>query len=142
MARAGSQRYDPPMLVWIVLLIVGAVAVWGWRRIAEVEQRLVELRRLRAEVEETRADLAAGLALTRSHLARVVAGEPPSAAAIRDGRAWEDVQAAPALVLYQQTPDLYVLDVRTEAEFASGHIPHAHLVPVDELEDRLSLHYG
>jgi metal-sulfur cluster biosynthetic enzyme len=27
--------------------------------------------------------------------------------------------------------------VRTPAEFASGHIPNAHLIPLDELEDRL-----
>jgi len=125
------------MSVWIALLAVGAAALWLWRRLAEVEDRLVEVRRLRAEVEETRADLERGLALTRSHLARVVAGEAPSAAAIGEGRAWDDMQAAPALVLYQQTPDLFVLDVRTEAEFTSGHIPRATLVPVDELEDRL-----
>src|SRR5205823_6069215 len=41
------------------------------------------------------------------------------------------------LALYEKTPGLLVLDVRTPAEFASGHIPNAHLIPVDELEDRL-----
>jgi metal-sulfur cluster biosynthetic enzyme/rhodanese-related sulfurtransferase len=41
-------------------------------------------------------------------------------------------------MLYESTPDLFVLDVRTEAEFANGHIPKAHLIPVDELEDRLN----
>jgi rhodanese-related sulfurtransferase len=40
-------------------------------------------------------------------------------------------------MLYESTPDLFVLDVRTPAEFANGHIPKAHLIPVDELEDRL-----
>jgi metal-sulfur cluster biosynthetic enzyme/rhodanese-related sulfurtransferase len=126
------------MLVWIALAVVAAAAVWLWRRLTEVENRLVELRRLRAEIEEARAEFDGGLALTRTHLARVVAGDPPAAAVIRAGQAWEDIQSAPALVLYQQTPDLYVLDVRTEAEFASGHIPRASLVPVDELEDRLA----
>jgi metal-sulfur cluster biosynthetic enzyme/rhodanese-related sulfurtransferase len=56
---------------------------------------------------------------------------------VRSGQAWIDVQAAPALVLYERTPELVVLDVRTEAEFARGHIPRATLVPVDELDDRL-----
>ena len=57
--------------------------------------------------------------------------------AIVSGKAWRDIQAAPALVLWEQTPDLFVLDVRTEGEWANGHIPRAKLVPLDELEDRL-----
>ena len=128
----------PAMLVvWIALLGVAAAVAWLWRRLAEVESRLVELRRLRTEVEETRGDLERRLALTRSHLARAAAGEPPPPEVVREGRAWEDVQAAPALVLYEQDPALFVLDVRTEAEFVSGHIPRAKLIPIDELEDRL-----
>jgi len=126
------------MMLWLGLVAAGVV-IWRLsRRIGETEDRLVELRRLRSEIEELRGDLDRGLGVTRSHLARVVAGETVAAASIQDGKAWEDVQAAPALVLYEQTPDLVVLDVRTEAEFTSGHIPRAKLVPVDELEDRLS----
>src|SRR5262249_56777581 len=78
-----------------------------------------------------------GLQLARTHLADVAAGEPPDRDTIVKGRAWRDLQPAPALVLWEQTPDLFVLDVRTEAEWANGHIPRAHLVPLDELEDRL-----
>ena len=33
--------------------------------------------------------------------------------------------------------DLFLLDVRTPAEFAAGHIPGAVNVPVDELRNRL-----
>ena len=54
------------------------------------------------------------------------------------GAPFRDIQPADALALYEGTPDLFVLDVRTPAEFASGHIPNAHLIPVDELEDRLN----
>ena len=83
-------------------------------------------------------DAEAGLQVTRSHLRRRRrAARRPSGAAIISGKAWRDVQPAPALVMWQQTPELFVLDVRTEAEWANGHIPRAHLVPVDELEDRL-----
>ena len=61
----------------------------------------------------------------------------PDRGDIMSGRAWRDIQSAPALVMWQQQPDLAVLDVRTEAEWANGHIPRAKLVPLDELEDRL-----
>jgi metal-sulfur cluster biosynthetic enzyme/rhodanese-related sulfurtransferase len=119
------------------VLAVVAIAGWLlWGRIREVEERLVEIRELRRTVESLEGALARELGVTRSHLARVVAGEAPAAAAIREGRAFEDVQPAPALVLWEQG-EVVVLDVRTEAEFANGHIPGATLVPVDELEDRL-----
>ena len=32
----------------------------------------------------------------------------------------------------------YVLDVRTQEEFAEGHVPHAKNIPVQELETRLA----
>ena len=75
--------------------------------------------------------------MTRTHLADVVAGEPPPRDVIERGAPYRGIEPAPALVLYQQQPDLYVLDVRTPAEFNAGHIPRAHSIPLDELEDRL-----
>jgi metal-sulfur cluster biosynthetic enzyme/rhodanese-related sulfurtransferase len=123
------------LLVAAVVLVV--VGVRFSRRLRDAEQQLAEVRRVRREVDELRGDLERGLAVTRQHLARSIAGEAVDPALVRSGQAWADVQAAPALVLYERTPELVVLDVRTEAEFARGHIPRAKLVPVDELEDRL-----
>jgi metal-sulfur cluster biosynthetic enzyme/rhodanese-related sulfurtransferase len=128
------------MLTWLLVAAVAVLAVVGIRtarRLRQAEQQLVEIRRVRRELDELRGDLEHGLAVTRQHLARTIAGEAVDPAAVRSGRAWTDLQAAPALVLYERTPELLVLDVRTEAEFARGHIPRAKLVPVDELEDRL-----
>lgn len=107
------------------------------RRLRTAERELPEIRRVRRELDELRGDFERGLAVTRTHLARSLAGETVDPAIVRTGQAWSDLQAAPALVLYERTPELVVLDVRTEAEFARGHIPRARLVPVDELEDRL-----
>src|SRR5437660_886988 len=87
--------------------------------------------------EVLRADLDVALCTTRAPLAAVAAGEPPARDVILRGAPYRDVQPAEALVLYEKTPGLFVLDVRTPAEFASGHIPNAHLISVDELEDRL-----
>ncbi len=120
-----------------------AAAVGGmlWhlgRRIREAERRLGDLRILRRELEEQHGDLERGLAVTRTHLAAVIAGEAPPVDIVRRGAAFREIQAAPAAVLYEQKPDLFVLDVRTPAEFAQGHIPRAHLIPLDELEDRLA----
>jgi metal-sulfur cluster biosynthetic enzyme/rhodanese-related sulfurtransferase len=125
-------------MLWVVVLVAVAALGWLlWGRLREVEERLVEIRELRRTIEDLEGELGRGLAVTRSHLARVAAGQAPSGAAIREGRAFEDVQPAPALVMWEQQRDIAILDVRTEAEFANGHIPGAKLLPVDELEDRL-----
>ena len=39
--------------------------------------------------------------------------------------------------LISEESDLLILDVRTQQEYNSGHIPNAILIPVGELEDRL-----
>jgi len=112
--------------------------VWRlWRRLTDAERRIAELRLIRREIEELRGDVDRGLGVTRVHLAAVAAGEPPPRDVIVRGAPYRDVQPAEALALYEKTPDLFVLDVRTAAEYARGHIPNAHLIPVDELEDRL-----
>ncbi len=125
----------------VLLLCVLGLAVVVWRLAARgrgVERQVRELKLLRREIEEVRGDVERGLAVTRAHLAAVVRGEAPTAEAVVRGTPYRDVQPADALRLYETTSGLVVLDVRTPAEFASGHIPNARLIPVDELEDRLS----
>ena len=127
------------MLV-LVLLAAAIVALIIWRlaaRLRDLDRQVKELRLLRREIEELRADLDRGLGVTRAHLAAVAADEPPERDVILRGAPWRDVEPAEALALYEKTPGLFVLDVRTPAEYASGHIPDAHLIPGDELEDRL-----
>ena len=125
-------------LFTVIAVVALAVILWRLaRRLGETERQVKELRLLRREIEELRGELARGLGVTRAHLAAVAAGEAPTRDVIVRGAAWRDVQPAEALALHQRTPGLFVLDVRTPAEFASGHIPDAHLIPLDELEDRL-----
>lgn len=46
--------------------------------------------------------------------------------------AYEDLQKK-----LDRKEDLQVVDVRTQSEYNSGHLPQSHLIPVDELRDRL-----
>jgi len=127
------------MGILLVLAVVAVAAtVWWLRgRVGELESRVGELRLAKRDLERRLVEVELGLQVTRSHLVDVVKGDVPERNAIMAGTAWRDIQPAPALVLWQQTPDLFVLDVRTEAEWANGHIPRATLIPVDELEDHL-----
>jgi metal-sulfur cluster biosynthetic enzyme/rhodanese-related sulfurtransferase len=127
----------------VVLLAAGAIAVGLaiWRlatRLREAERQVRELRLVRREVDELRGELERGLAVTRAHLTDVMAGEPPARDVVLRGAAYRDVEPDEALALYEQRADLVVLDVRTPAEHANGHIPNSRLVPLDELEDRLA----
>jgi metal-sulfur cluster biosynthetic enzyme/rhodanese-related sulfurtransferase len=124
----------------VLVLVVVALAILASRlhaRLADAERKLGDLRLLRRELDEAKAETQRALAVTRQHLVEVAAGTPPPRDVVLKGTAWRAMEPAPALVHWQQHPDLYVLDVRTPAEFAAGHIPNAHLVPLDELEDRL-----
>ncbi len=126
-------------ILTLTALVALALVLWRLaRRLADAERQVKELRLLHREIEEVRGELGRGLALTRSHLAAVAAGERLERDVIARGLPYQEVAPADALALYERTPDLFVLDVRTPAEYASGHIPNAHLVPVDELEDRLT----
>jgi len=128
------------MTILAALFVVAVAALLArlGRRVRDVERQVKEVRILRHEMEALRGELDRGLGVTRAHLAAVAAGEAPEREVILRGAPFRDIQPADALALYEGTPDLFVLDVRTTAEFASGHIPNAHLIPVDELEDRLN----
>ena len=127
-----------------MIFLIGSVAlgfaIVAWRlarRLGIAERELRELRLLRRELEELRDEGGRALAVTRAHLAAVAAGEAPERNAILGGMAYRDVQPAEALARYDEDPALFVLDVRTREEYASGHIPRARLIPVDELDHRL-----
>ncbi|MCW5893910.1 MAG: DUF59 domain-containing protein [bacterium] len=126
------------LLAVLAVVALAVVVVRLWRRVAEMERRLTEVRRLERAVDDVRGVLDRGLAVTRAHLADVAAGRSVPPTLIERGDPIRDVEAAPALVLWEQHPDLFVLDVRTPAEYASGHIPRSRLVPLDEIEDRLN----
>ncbi|HLK10541.1 MAG TPA: iron-sulfur cluster assembly protein [Candidatus Binatia bacterium] len=128
------------MTAALVLFGLAGVALLGWtvvRRLRAIEVRLSDLRVLRRELGEARGDLERGLAVTRAHLAATISGEPPPRDVVLRGGPFRDVEPAEAMALLERTPDLFVLDVRTPAEYAQGHIPGARLIPLDELEDRL-----
>ncbi|TMA53929.1 MAG: hypothetical protein E6J75_14645 [Deltaproteobacteria bacterium] len=128
------------MLEALVVALIAGVAVAGWRlarRLRDLEERVGEVRTLGRRIDALQASLERGLGVTRTHLAAVAAGEAPERATILRGSPYQEIKPPDALALFERTPGLFVLDVRTPAEFANGHIPNAHLLPVDEIEDRL-----
>jgi metal-sulfur cluster biosynthetic enzyme/rhodanese-related sulfurtransferase len=136
----GPHSEAVAMVASLALVVALCAALLAWRlrrRLADAEREVREARLLRREVDELRGEVGRALAATRAHLAAVAAGEPPARDAILHGTPWTDVQPGAALALWERSPDLFVLDVRSPAEWSRVRIPRAHLVPLDELEDRL-----
>jgi rhodanese-related sulfurtransferase len=52
--------------------------------------------------------------------------------------ATDAVTPAEAAAMIKQKKDLQLIDVRTEAEYADGHLAGAKLIPVQELEQRVA----
>src|SRR2546425_3078719 len=98
------------MLV-LALLAAAIAALTIWRlatRLRDVDRQVKELRLLRREIEELRADLDRGLGVTRAHLAAVAAGEAPRRHGIPSRAPPRDIPPPQALPLYAKTPRPFV----------------------------------
>jgi hypothetical protein len=93
------------VVITVLAALVLGIALWRTRRsVVSLERQMAELRLLRREVEELRGTAERGLAVTRTHLAGVAAGDAPPRETILHGLPYQAIQAAPALMLYEQTP--------------------------------------
>lgn len=50
----------------------------------------------------------------------------------------QDISASDLQRLLKQTPDIYLLDVRTLGEYTQKRIKGAHLIPIDQVEKRIN----
>jgi len=52
--------------------------------------------------------------------------------------AMQNISAVEMQKLVKQTPDYYLLDVRTLGEYTQKRIKGAHLIPIDQVQNRLN----
>jgi rhodanese-related sulfurtransferase len=55
---------------------------------------------------------------------------------VEEGKPFADISAADAAKMLSEPNQAVVIDVRTQSEYLSGHIPGSKLIPVDEIENR------
>lgn len=65
-------------------------------------------------------------------------GYAASSLAKSETSALANVTPQEALTYIEQTPNVFILDVRTPGEFAQKHLPNAVNIPVEELKGRLA----
>lgn len=128
------------MEVLALIVAVGAVlaALAAHARCTTLNRRLAELdaegRRRAANLSQEVQD---SLGTERRLLAAMAGGARLTPEQVLEGRLWRDVGGQEARRLVEEG-GARVLDVRTPDETRGGIIPGALLVPVDQLEARLS----
>lgn len=65
-------------------------------------------------------------------------GYAASSLAKSETSALTNITPQEALTYIEQTPNVFILDVRTPGEFAQKHLPNAVNIPVEELKGRLA----
>ena len=142
MARPGCQRYKPSVMT---LALAGLALVArrcrrtgsraGCARWSAVSASCAAPAR---QHERTARGSSGSLAVTRAHLADVVAGEPPPRDVIERGAPYRDIEPAPgAGALPAAARPLRARRPHAGRVQRRSHPARAHSIPLDELEDRL-----
>lgn len=129
-------------LLWIVALGAGAAAFLNWKKVNRIVDKVEEAERQarfnKSTIDDLEKHLAAQLNVVRGFMAKLAAGEKVRREAILEGRLYQDLKAEECQRILEEHPDTPVVDVRTAGEYASGHIPGAVLIPVDDLPKRMA----
>jgi rhodanese-related sulfurtransferase len=100
-------------------------------------EKLADLERdTRRRLENLAQELRGEQETNRRLLVELAAGRSLDSDQILEGRLWRDLDAKAAQQLMANA-NPHVLDVRTEQEIASGRLPGALHIPVQELEARV-----
>jgi rhodanese-related sulfurtransferase len=110
---------------------------------------LLAIRSLKKEIESTKDSITKQVSWSKDDLRtelnglrRVVkilgSGGTITEDMVDEGRPFADMSAKDAEKLLHESGNAIVIDVRSPSEFYAGHIPGAKLIPLDEIEARLS----
>ncbi len=122
----------------LVLAVLALIIALSARSSAGGQAQAVEDARgdARRRVENLNEELVAELQKQREMIAQLAGGQPLSPEMVREGRLWRDVLPTEAAELYE-AGSLRIIDVRSPQETASGILPGAILIPIDQLEERV-----
>jgi rhodanese-related sulfurtransferase len=124
----------------VVGLCIATVALWSARRL---NQELSRMKReqydLEQKVNALPGKIESAVEPLRIHTAFLARGQHVSDTLIRNGQLYHEIPGSEAAQwLSQPSPssNIFLLDVRTNAEYAKQRIPGAKLIPVEDLEMR------
>jgi rhodanese-related sulfurtransferase len=125
------------MVLWVIAVVALLIAWTSRSRLAETETAAKEAKRLGEAVREEVVQLTEQVGVMRKLLASVAGGHEIDATMVREGRLYRVVLSEALQQRMTAGEKLCVLDVRTPAEWASGHIPGAQHIPIDDLDKNM-----
>ena len=127
------------MFVYIALGILAILALYNLMALKSAHKKMEEIKdSIQSQVSWAKDDLRGDINGMKTVLKVMAAGGNVTADMVEEGKPFSDISAADAVKFLKENPDTVVVDVRTNSEFQSGHIPGARLIPVDEIENRLT----
>ena len=103
----------------------------------EIDNLEAAVASLRISLEDLRDSHAQDLQLLRRQVAQVISGQAPDPEAILAGSPYTEIPAEKASDFISDTPELVILDVRTEGEWHQGHIPNAIHIDIHGFESHV-----
>ena len=128
------------ILVGGVGFVIAGVALWFTRRL---NRELLRVKReqyyLEQKLNALPQKIESAVEPLRIQTALLARGQRVSDSLIRSGKLYHEIsgsEAAQLLTVSASGQGVFLLDVRTNAEFAKRRIPGAKLIPVEALENR------
>lgn len=121
-------------------LLIAGIALWFSRGIhRELSRVKREQYYLEQKVNALPRKIESVVEPLRIHTALLARGQRVSDMLIKSGQLYHEISGSEAAQLITQSssgPGVFLLDVRTNAEFSKRRIPGAKLIPVEDLEKR------
>ncbi|HBP87084.1 MAG: rhodanese-like domain-containing protein [Nitrospira sp.] len=121
-------------------LCTAIAALWSVRRLhRELSRMKREQYYLEQKVNALPGKIESAVEPLRIHAAQLARGQHVSETLIRNGQLYHEISGSDAaqwLLEPSSSSNVFVLDVRTSAEYAKQRIPGAKLIPVEDLEIR------
>ena len=126
-------------MLYVALILLAILSLYNIMAMKRLRKKVEEVKdSIHSQVSWAKQDLRDDIAGIRTVMKVMAAGGTVTMDMVEEGKPYADISAADAVKFLQENPQTVVLDVRTSSEFQTGHIPNAQLIPVDEIENRLS----
>jgi Fe-S cluster biogenesis protein NfuA/rhodanese-related sulfurtransferase len=103
----------------------------------EIETLSQQINQLTKKIQEIKDGYEFQLKVLRQQFSAAVLGIPPAPASILSGLPYSELPKEQVLEFIQNTPNLLILDVRSDQGWSNGHLPNAKHIPAEQLSLRL-----
>jgi rhodanese-related sulfurtransferase len=126
-------------MIYLLIAIVAILTLYNLLALKSIRKNIREVKdSIQSQVSWAKEDLRNDITGVKTVMKVFASGGRVTEDMIDDGKPFADISAADAVQFLQEHPETVVIDVRTSSEYQAGHIPGSKLIPVDEIENRMT----